>query len=346
MDELVKLQMKPYSDFEEKRGKYQNGVKDLSALQSKYDLESDKSKKETLNKQILAKEQELKQLEKEITKAHNDLAKGIPNTKGIMERKQALGETRQEIKKLKQSLNPVETELRSTIENGAADMFSNVLLEGQSFKEGWKGVWKSIGQFAMQQLMNVWLFTKVLNLSRFGSASRGTPSTPSKPKGAATGGLLPGYADGGHIVGAGTGTSDSILAYLADKDRFVYLSNGEYVMTAEATKRIGKGNLDKLNYGKYADGGALSPIPYVPQLSPAVTRKAQSIDQGNPNAKMEKLMQEQMGILKNIGDSKDGNSGLIVLNTHASSDDVMRALQQNPRAIQAILGNQRRHGFR
>lgn len=27
--------------------------------------------------------------------------------------------------------------------------------------------------------------------------------------------------------GAGTGTSDSILAYVADKDRFVYLSDGE-----------------------------------------------------------------------------------------------------------------------
>ena len=51
-------------------------------------------------------------------------------------------------------------------------------------------------------------------------------------------------ADGGAIYGPGTGTSDSIPAYL---------SNGEYVVNAKSAASFGYGNLDKIN--KMAAGG-------------------------------------------------------------------------------------------
>ncbi|WP_186137966.1 phage tail tape measure protein [Burkholderia gladioli] len=66
-----------------------------------------------------------------------------------------------------------------------------------------------------------------------------------------------GHAAGGYISGPGTGTSDSIHAWL---------SNGEYVMKADAVKRIGIGNLDALNRGaihsaaRYAGGGAVGAV--------------------------------------------------------------------------------------
>lgn len=63
-------------------------------------------------------------------------------------------------------------------------------------------------------------------------------------------------AGGGSIVGAGTGTSDSIPAML---------SNGEYVLTAAAVNRLGLPFLDKLNAGDfpgYAEGGLVSPNLY------------------------------------------------------------------------------------
>lgn len=56
-------------------------------------------------------------------------------------------------------------------------------------------------------------------------------------------------AGGGSIMGAGTGTSDSIPAML---------SNGEYVLTASAVSRLGIPFLDKLNAGDlpgYSSGG-------------------------------------------------------------------------------------------
>jgi TP901 family phage tail tape measure protein len=55
-------------------------------------------------------------------------------------------------------------------------------------------------------------------------------------------------ASGGMIRGAGTGTSDSIPAYL---------SNGEYVIKAKSVKKYGTGFMDKLNAGRFADGGLI-----------------------------------------------------------------------------------------
>ncbi|WP_438391076.1 phage tail tape measure protein [Caballeronia sp. DA-9] len=64
---------------------------------------------------------------------------------------------------------------------------------------------------------------------------------------------VPGHATGGFISGPGSGTSDSIMARL---------SNGEFVMTAAAVKRIGASNLDAMNNGasvhsmaRFATGG-------------------------------------------------------------------------------------------
>lgn len=54
-----------------------------------------------------------------------------------------------------------------------------------------------------------------------------------------------GFATGGYVAGPGTGTSDSIPAML---------SNGEYVINANAVRRIGVGNLDALNQGRVPSG--------------------------------------------------------------------------------------------
>jgi hypothetical protein len=53
----------------------------------------------------------------------------------------------------------------------------------------------------------------------------------------ADGGPIPGYAGGGKLRGPGTGTSDSIQAYVRQTGRPVALSTGEYVSTAASTSR-------------------------------------------------------------------------------------------------------------
>ncbi len=259
--------------------------------------------------------------------------------------KRGLKEDTLEIQKLQNQLKETTNRDLNALREKGASVFERLLVDGESFADVWKSLWQDIARFAIRQLFHVgsqggsWVSSL---LGIFGGFSGG-----GSIGGFAGGGAINGYADGGAVKGAGTGTSDSILAYLADKDRFIYLSNGEYVMTAEATQRIGKDNLDKLNYGKrYADGGALNPTPYIPTINSTVARKATSISRGNPNARMEQLMSEQTDVLRNIGSQEGGNGNVVVLNTRASSQEVMKALAENPRALQNILGKQKRMGFR
>ncbi|MDY4474050.1 phage tail tape measure protein [Mitsuokella sp.] len=413
----------------------------------------------------------------ELTESYNQLKQN--HSQDYREMQKNVDDVNKAIDETKEKLYEVEKGLHETIESGIATMFQNIFLEGKSFAESWKDLWKDIGKYAWEQLMkitvmpaiNQWMQnigtavggrhnydrngwggstligtavnyfpnrnrlqtpinpmnrTGVSSGNRYLDMSRGVvngnffPMNNSSTKltkaindsvqktstlssitqkattltnvsntltqtsnvkdtmntaavqantvtgqtntlqmqalteailmakptsGFSNGGSIPGYANAGLIRGAGTGKSDSILAYLANKDKFVYLSNGEYVMTAEATSRIGKDNLDAMNYGNFADGGVLSPTPYVPQISPRVAKRAEGVHVTNPNARMEQLMQEQTDTIKNMSNS-DTSGNVVVLNTHASSDDVMNAIQRNPRAFQSILHNQKRHGFR
>lgn len=93
------------------------------------------------------------------------------------------------------------------------------------------------------------------------------------PKGAGNSfaGATPGFARGGFVSGPGTGTSDSIPAYL---------SNGEFVMKAAAVKNLGLGFLNGLNnIGRsgvrtkskggvraFADGGMVTSAAQAPQV--------------------------------------------------------------------------------
>ena len=173
----------------------------------------------------------------------------------------------------------------------------------------------------------------------------------------ANGGSIPKFADGGapsgRVKGAGTGRSDSILTYLRNKDKFVWLSNGEYVINEKSAKALGYDTLDKLN--GYATGGPLdtsitNPTPYVPTINPQVAQRTTNIYGSNKMTEyllreQNKKMAQQNEMLKNMG-TDGGNGKMIVLNTQASSADVLRALQENPRAVQAIMGQQRNMGFR
>jgi hypothetical protein len=117
------------------------------------------------------------------------------------------------------------------------------------------GIWsKSVG--AIEDLFNgLWnwikaVFDKVINAAKeaakwvakaFGASSGG--STDNAPETAG------GHARGGYIRGPGSGSSDSIPAYL---------SNGEYVVRAASVARIGVPALNRINSGsvpKFAEGG-------------------------------------------------------------------------------------------
>lgn len=97
------------------------------------------------------------------------------------------------------------------------------------------------------------------------------PITPvAGPAGSAPADQVDGYATGGLIRGPGNGTSDSILARL---------SNGEFVMRADAVKHYGHALLQRINtrqLPKFAEGGLVSNaiLPSVPPMAHLVEAKA------------------------------------------------------------------------
>ncbi|BAL84689.1 putative phage tail tape measure protein (plasmid) [Selenomonas ruminantium subsp. lactilytica TAM6421] len=260
----------------------------------------------------------------------------------------------------------VGTEIKQKIGNGIKTMFSDVLIEGNNFKDAWKNLWTDIGKFALDRLLEIQMskwFTPI------GKATGGSV------KAGATGGMVTNlsgiarFANGGYtytnglIQGAGTGTSDSILTYLAHRGQFIATSNGEYIIKKSSVDKLGVGFLDTLNNNpeaigalnglkRYANGGNLGES-YAPSMSLKGINGYKTFNKSNmekqmsfSTRKMETLLQ---GLRQDVqdGNKSDGSVAQpIILNTQADSASVMKAIAKNPRALQAILGNNQRRGFR
>ncbi|MBP5971135.1 DUF4214 domain-containing protein, partial [Pseudomonas iridis] len=108
-----------------------------------------------------------------------------------------------------------------------------------------------------------------------------------------------GYATGGLISGPGTGTSDSIIARL---------SNGEYVMRADAVRMFGTGLLDQMNAGQipaFATGGGIGELG--PQLEVTGPSRIYSANQagsmskgGSDSAQLERKVDVLIDVVKQI----------------------------------------------
>jgi hypothetical protein len=129
---------------------------------------------------------------------------------------------------------------------------------GDAFRAMAAGIISSLQQWAAQMLAN--LITIKLMKALLGSAGGGGGFLSFLGIGGA------GHAEGGEISGPGTGTSDSIPAWL---------SNGEYVVKAAVVKQPGMlGLLNHFNYGggnvrrrssfAFADGGIVGAMTGVP----------------------------------------------------------------------------------
>lgn len=293
----------------------------------------------------------------------------------------AINKTREEIASVEKSQREIQDRLYNTVVDGTVNMFDGVLLQGKSFSEGWESLWNNIAQIAIEHMIKMLLFQKFLNplLGVGGGGGKGKGfadggATYDVMQGGGffnlspfrLGGRIPGYAHGGNpvdglISGAGTGTSDSILTYLEDKGQFIRTSNGEFIVQKKAVDSLGVSFLNILNNDpeavksmkRYADGGSIG-YEMAPSMSPdtmknytSYTRTKASNDRAkNGNSKLESLMAEQTGVIRNMGKNSGGDGKVVVLNTQASSADVFRALQENPRALNAILGRNERRGFR
>ena len=470
------------SDYEKRSG----WKAERDAEQKRLDLLIEKCK--TLTSEDKALNAEIQKVSKHVDELTDRIDQNREHgSEATQQYKKDLAEVQKSIDDVKKSLNAVTDELADIIENGVHNMFSDVLLEGKSFKESWKSLWNDIGKLALRQLLKVqmqrWGLKDILSgenitrrvrrrnfvnnvggvggflsgwsgnvldripSSRYGATNQfggktdytkafsdlgqklainsttvkgasevtnavsnaaglltketvlstaktaldtsakvaDTASTTANTAAVsllsgsvmtlsgtmamksffpmATGGLIPKFATGGYttglIRGAGTGTSDSILTYLANRGQFIQTSNGEYIIKKSTVDKVGVGFLDTLNANpeaiagmkRYADGGNLGES-YEPIMSARTIDNYKTFNRNNTviktssNKRLEQLMQQQNDMLAAMGNKDNGSGNMVVLNTQADSASVMKALAKNPRMVQKILGGQKRHGFR
>ncbi len=147
------------------------------------------------------------------------------------------------------ALESVQVRGLENLEDGLVAIISGTESVGRAFKRMAASIIADLARIAIQKLI----------VSAIGGSIGGF----------AEGGKVQGFAGGGRISGPGTGTSDSILAMLGTKP--IMLSNGESIVTAEATRKfwpiidaMNKGNIKGL-----AGGGMVTPSLTAPRL-PAI----------------------------------------------------------------------------
>jgi hypothetical protein len=167
-----------------------------------------------------------------------------------------------EIASLKTVTDEVAVRINGDTQNAFATMFEQIGSGAKSAKDAFsdfaRSVLASINRIASQKLAE----------SLFGAMGGGGGSGGF---GAFISGLFKGFATGGLVSGPGTSTSDSIPARL---------SAGEYVLRAEAVRRVGADFLHALNGGlfvprwsgprlAFAEGGLVPEIAQAPAAAPS-----------------------------------------------------------------------------
>lgn len=130
-----------------------------------------------------------------------------------------------------------------------------------------------------------------------------------------------GFAEGGHVIGPGTKTSDSIMTRL---------SNGEFVMRAAAVDQFGVSFFDALNNGvlpAFSDGGLVSaPRFNAPKLpSPSALPETQSTG-ASPVNLQQKLVLDPNEVLS------------AAMNTPAGERTLMTFISSNKETLRQALG--------
>ena len=189
-----------------------------------------------------------------------------------------ISEMQSKLPSLKETMSSIFVDLPSKAGNILVDALTK--WDG-SFKGFFTSVAKGFGQLITEiinQLLRMIVVQAIMSMlsATFGG---GSGSWGSKFSTSFTGGLGIGKkAKGGLISGEGSGTSDSILSWL---------SNGEFVVKADAVKKFGAGffaSLNNMQMPAFAGGGLVSSNSFDTPFIPSFDR--QVINEKNDNKKI------------------------------------------------------------
>lgn len=238
------------------------------------------------------------------------------------------------------------------VKDDVCDMFNSIIVEGNSFKDVWKKLWNQLASDALKALFRVQnnsqgLLSSVLGLFGGNSGSSGSWQ--------AMGGYtsVTGFFNhkGGEIKQnpkMHSGGRVMLEPTLRDDEVNRTLQVGERVLSKKDNQMYEQVVPDLVRYAATVPKGTqIEPVLSNPNLMQPDTFKSAEVKINSAmTAQLERqnvLMEQQNTMLASMG---EGKGNVVVLNTQADSASVMKALQENPRAVQAILGGQRKMGFR
>lgn len=148
---------------------------------------------------------------------------------------------RQEWQYVADSIDPLQQSFRDAAKSGLQEFFETGIQECKNLTDAFRSLVKSVltelnklNAKRLAEALNGSVGDFFYNITGNGSGGGGSSNVqgPRKADGS--------FAEGGHVMGAGTETSDSILARL---------SRGEFVVKAASVRRVGLGFLNAVNRG-------------------------------------------------------------------------------------------------
>ena len=236
---------KEYDEKKKTIAQSEDDVEALQALQDKYYASIEAAEQELRRQKKKAHQEYINYLKEEgdlaaiIADAHNNSGKWEDDSR-VNGMKSLSEQYAQYAANIHMSFEEQIASVSSAAYDNLADSLHGFIMQTKSAKDVFSSfvetILSSIAKIAAQQLASKWMSGILGGI--FGGGSSGT----SEWSGFGFGG----FAEGGYIAGPGTDTSDSIPSYL---------SNGEFVVNARATRKY-RGLLEKIN--SYATGGIVT----------------------------------------------------------------------------------------
>lgn len=184
-------------------------------------------------------------------KEDEQISRNKDNSVEIAKLKQQIA-LNKELAKVPPLMNKINQAGKQGLEDGILNFFETGINECKSYAEAFRNMGKSILQ-SMQKVLADKITRQFMSILGFGASSGGRPTGILGPLKADGNFAEGGNMNSGKVSGPGSGTSDSILAWIGNLKKFVRISDGEYVIKASAARKIGTRVLDHINNGMIPD---------------------------------------------------------------------------------------------
>lgn len=254
-----------------------------------------------------------------------------------------------EVDKLKNKVDELSNSDMDKLNKQFADMIVDWAVEGRSFHDIWKQIWKDFQKDAIYSILGVKHEASFLG-QLLGNLFGGRSSAGTTPT--ATTGVISDFPmvahSGENITSVAPKMHDGGLVntnQLKDDEVLRTLQVGERVLSKDQNEFF-TSMVSRFNNHEAFKGVQVEPYLKNPELAKAATVNVQVQQQNDHIKELEKQTQLLQTVVGALANNQGNNGNVTVVATQVSADQVLQVLQQNPSALNDILGRNRSIGYR